>query len=257
MRQFLSTAFLILALALAGVGDAAAASKAKKPPDQDWPHEGVFGTLDKAALQRGFEVYKQVCSSCHGMKYVAYRNLTQIGFTPTEVEAIAAQYEVQDGPDDTGEMFMRPARPSDQFVSPYRNEAEARYINGGAYPKDLSLIVKARKGGEDYIYALLTGYSEPPEDVDIGFMFWNEYFKGNLIAMGDPLTPWEGAIDFADGTEATVEQMARDVSQFLVWASEPYHDERKQRGTMVILFLVVFAGVMYGIKQRVWSDLKK
>jgi len=224
------------------------------PPNQDWPFEGIFGTFDRASMQRGFQVYKEVCSGCHGMNLLAYRNLTDLGFSEDEVTAIAAQYRVTDGPDDTGEMFERPGRPSDIFVDPFANEQAARAANNGALPPDLSVITKARGGGPDYIYGILTGYEEPPPGVELmAGMHYNEYFPGHQIAMPNLLSP--GLVQYADGTEATVQQMSWDVVQFLTWAAEPHMEERKEMGVQVILFLIVFTGLMYAVKRKLWADV--
>lgn len=246
---------MIIALAVFFVGPALAAGEYKKPPKLDWPHDAIFGTYDKAALQRGFQVYKQVCSACHGMKRLAYRNLRELGYSEDQVKTIAAEYMVTDGPNDEGEMFQRPARPSDAFFAPYANEQQARYVNNGAYPLDLSLIVAARKNGADYIAALLSGYSEPPEGEELmEGMYWNEYFKGHQIAMAPQLM--DGMVEYADGTEATVEQMSYDIASFLTWASDPHHDERKRMGLRVVLFLIVFSVLMYLVKKKVWRDIQ-
>ena len=224
-------------------------------PMAGWSQEGAFGTFDRAALQRGFQVYKQVCSNCHSLKLLSYRNLTALGFDEKEVKAIAAGYTVTDGPNDQGEMFQRPARPSDAFVKPFPNDQAARAANNGALPPDLSLIVKARHGHEAYIYSLLTGFGLPPshgEKVADG-MYYNPYFPGHQIAMPPPLQA--DAVTYADGTPATVEQEARDVAQFLAWAAEPTMEARKQMGARVIAFLVLLAGVMYLLKRSFWSKL--
>ncbi len=249
----------VAVLALCGImllaSPALAAGDAKEPREIDWPHSGLFGTYDRAALQRGFQVYKEVCSACHGMRHLSYRHLTGIGLTPEQVKAIAAEYTVMDGPNDEGEMFERPALPSDTFKKPFANEQQARAANNGAYPVDMSLIVKARHGGENYIYSLLTGYGEPPADMKMGQgMNYNPYFSGGQIAMAAPIVA-DGQVTYADGTNATVDQMARDVSQFLTWASEPHMEARKQTGVKVILFLFVFAGIMYAAKRRLWRDV--
>lgn len=250
-RTFRIAAALLLALGLSGQ---ALAADAPKPPDQSWPWEGPFGKYDQAALQRGFHVYNQVCSACHALNHMYYRHLEDIGFSEEEVRAIASQVRVQDGPNDQGEMFMRPAKPSDPFKDPYKNEAEARYINNGAYPPSLSLIVRARKYGADYIDALLLGYEQPPEGEELGIgQYWNKYYPGHKIGMPQQLYP--DIVEYEDGTEATPEQMSSDVTQFLKWASAPHLNERKQMGMMVMLFLVVFAGVMYGVKKKIWADL--
>jgi ubiquinol-cytochrome c reductase cytochrome c1 subunit len=224
-------------------------------PSTAWHHQGPFGTYDRAALQRGFQVYKQVCSVCHSMKLVSYRNLSDLGFNVAEVKALAADASVHDGPNDNGDMFDRPGRPSDAFVSPYPNDQAARSANGGALPPDLSLIIKARQGNENYVYSLLTGFDQPvPQNETMGKgMYYNPYFPGHQIAMPPPLKA--DAVTYADGTNATVEQEARDVTQFLTWAAEPKMEIRKQAGLKVVLFLIVFAGVMYGVKRRVWRKL--
>lgn len=224
-------------------------------PEQGWPHKELLGTYDRAALQRGFQVYKQVCSSCHSLRLVSYRNLTDLGFNEAETKALAADYQVTDGPNDQGEMYQRPARPSDHFVSPYANEKAARAANGGALPPDLSLIIKARHEHEDYVYSLLTGYGiTPPEGEKIAEgMNYNPYFAGHQIAMPQPLN--EEAVTYADGTKSTVKQMASDVVQFLTWAGEPKMEVRKETGLKTLLFLIVFSIVLYGVKRRVWKKL--
>ncbi|MEM9469673.1 MAG: cytochrome c1 [Pseudomonadota bacterium] len=233
-----------------------AAGDAKKPPKQEWSFNGPFGTYDRASLQRGFQVYKQVCSACHGMRLKSYRNLAALGYNEDEVKAIAAEYTVMDGPNDEGEMFERPARPSDRFVNPYPNDETARYANNGALPPDMSLIAKARKGGADYIHALLTGYADPPEGEKLqAGQHWNKYMAGHKIAMAAPLS--DDMIAYEDGTETTMEQYSRDVSHFLMWAAEPSMEDRKRMGIKVILFLIAFAGVMYSVKKKIWADVKK
>ncbi len=213
-------------------------------PRQQWPHKGITGTYDRAALQRGFQVYKEVCSACHAMKFVSYRNLGALGYAPEEVKAIAAEVTVTDGPNDDGEMFDRPAVPSDRFKPPFKNDKAARAANNGALPTDLSLVVKARAGGEDYIFSLLTGYDNPPADMQMQpGMSFNKYFPGYEIAMAPPLSG------------ETLEQQARDVTQFLAWASEPHMEQRKRMGVKVILFMLAFAGAMYAVKRRIWARL--
>ncbi|MGE3622286.1 MAG: cytochrome c1 [Bdellovibrionales bacterium] len=258
MKPRLLIPFFCLMLGLSAPPAQAEESHVLPPirPAGGWPHQGAFGTYDRAALQRGYQVYKQVCSTCHSMKLLSYRDLAQLGFNEAEVKALAAEIQVTDGPNDEGEMFQRPGRPSDRFVSPFPNDQAARAANGGALPPDLSLIVKARKKHEDYIYSLLMGYAVTPpagETIAKG-MHYNPYFAGHQIAMPPPLN--EGAVSFADGTPATVEQMARDVTQYLAWASEPHLEERHETGFKVILFLVIFAGIAYAVKKKVWSKLR-
>ena len=219
-----------------------------------WHHNGMLGTYDRAALQRGFQVYKEVCAACHSMKLLSYRNLTALGYTDDQVKAFASEYNVQDGPNDAGEMFERPARPSDHFKSPFPNDNAARAANNGALPKDLSLIVKARHGGENYIYSLLTGYENPPEGVTVPQgLYYNRYFAGHQIAMPPPLN--DGAVTFADGTKNDVDQMAKDISQFLQWASEPELETRKKMGLQVLIFLGVFSALMYLTKKKLWKNV--
>ena len=246
------------ALALAGLlafasGPALAAAGAK-PEARDWSFHGMFGTYDRGALQRGFQIYREVCAACHSMSLVAYRNLTGIGLSEDQIKAVAAEYEVTDGPNEEGEMYSRPAKPSDQFVAPFANDNAARASNNGALPPDLSLMAKARKGGPDYLYALLTGYKEEsPEGVTLmEGMQYNVYFTGNQIAMAPPLA--DDAVEYQDGTKPTLAQLAQDVTTFLNWAAEPELEERKRMGIKVLLFLIVLTAMMYALKRQVWRD---
>ena len=249
---------LTVAIGLGIAAPALAASEAPKPPAHQWSFDGVFGTFDRAALQRGFQVYKDVCSACHGMSLVAYRNLSDPGgpgFNEAEVKAIAASVEVTNAlPNDQGEMFQRPAVASDKFKSPFPNDKAAAAANNGKAPPDLSLMAKARPNGPDYIHALLTGYSDPPADVKLSAgQNYNKYFPGHVIAMAPPLA--EGAVEYTDGTKATADQMASDVATFLMWAAEPKMEQRKRIGFQAILFLIVATGVFYAVKRKVWADL--
>ncbi len=225
-----------------------------KAPKRDWSFNGMFGTFDRGSQQRGFQVYTEVCASCHSLRLVAYRNLAGIGLSEAQIKAAAAEFEVTDGPNDEGEMYTRPARPSDRFVSPFANANAARASNNGALPPDLSLMTKARKGGADYLHALLIGYKEePPAGVTLGEgMSYNTYFTGNQIAMAPPIT--DDAVEYADGTKATAEQIATDVTTFLAWAAEPELEERKRMGIKVLLFLIVLTGMLYAVKRQVWKD---
>lgn len=254
VNRFFISAFLLLALLGAPGTVWAAGGETPHPVDEKWSFDGPFGTYDRAALQRGFLVYKQVCSACHGMKHLAYRNLTALGYSEDQVKNIAAEYSVTDGPDDEGEMFERTAKPSDKFKSPFPNDQAAKYANGGALPPDLSLITKARHSGSDYVYSLLTGYEEPEhaEDVPEG-KYWNKYFPGHVISMAPPLA--DDMIVYEDGTPQTVGQYSADVAHFLTWAADPYMEDRKRTGIKVILFLAVFAMVMYAVKRRLWAKL--
>ena len=221
----------------------------------DWTFKGVTGKFDRSSLQRGYQVYKEVCSSCHSMRLLSYRNLSEEGgpeFSISEVKNIAAGFEVTDGPDSQGEMFTRPGRPSDRFVSVYPNVEAATAANGGAYPPDMSVLVKSRKGGADYIYSVLMGYDEPPQDfkLDDG-VYYNKYMEGNKIKMAKPLI--EGIVSYSDGTNTTEEQIAKDVTAFLTWASEPHLEARHKMGLKVIIFLIILSFLVYFSMKKIWS----
>ncbi|MEO0411164.1 MAG: cytochrome c1 [Pseudomonadota bacterium] len=229
----------------------------KYPEHFSFPHNGLMGTFERAQLQRGFQVYREVCSACHSLSLVSFRTLTDIGFSEAEVKALAAEYEVEDGPDDYGDMFFRPAKPSDYIPSPYENEQQSRSANGGAYPPDLSLITKARPHGSDYVASLVgLGYSEEaPEDMQLSDgQYYNPYFHSVALAMAQPL--YEESVEYADGTPATIEQMAKDVTAFLTWAAEPKLEARKRMGIAVMIFLAILIVVSYLSYKRVWADLK-
>jgi ubiquinol-cytochrome c reductase cytochrome c1 subunit len=247
------TLTLVSFLAFAPV--AQASDSAHSIDAQEWGFDGPLGTFDRGALQRGFQVYTQVCAACHSMKHLSYRNLSALGYNDAEIKAIAAQYSTMDGPDDEGEMFERPMKPSDKFKNPYDNDNQGRYANNGALPPDLSLITKARVGGADYVYGLLTGYEEPPEsEVLASGQHWNNIMPGNKIAMAPPLS--DDVVGYEDGSVTTKEQYARDVSTFLTWAAEPEMEERKRTGLKVILFLLAFTGIMYAVKKKIWAGVK-
>ncbi len=226
------------------------------PKQRKWSFDGFFGSIDKASAQRGFQVYKEICSACHGLKLVAYRNLADIGFSEAEIKQIAAGYSVTDGPNDDGEMFDRDGLPSDRFVGPYPNDNAARAANGGALPPDLSLITKARHDGPNYVYSLLTGFSNAPE----GFPMaegknYNPYFEGRQIAMPAPITD-DGQVEYMDGTYATKEQMVTDVVNFLQYAAEPETEARKKMGVRTMIFLLVLFGLLLVAKKLVWKNVK-
>ena len=224
-------------------------------PAHGWSFEGPFGRFDKAAMQRGFQVYKEVCASCHAVEHLTFRSLEGIGLGETDIKAIAAEYEVEDGPNEDGEMFTREGRPADKIPPPFANDQAARVSNNGALPPDLSLITKARPGGPDYLYAILIGYEEePPEGVELGEgLSYNHYFKGFQIAMPPPLS--EDVVEYIDGTDATVEQMAEDVTQFLMWAAEPKLEARKRLGIKTILFLILLSALFYASKRKIWAKV--
>jgi len=233
---------------------ALAAGDAKHPEKLDWPFQGIFGKVDVHSAQRGLQVYLEVCAGCHSLKHVAYRNLHALGFTEPEIKAIAANFEVTDGPDSEGEMFERPAIPSDKFVSPFPNQEAAQAANNGANPPDLTLQVKAHPGGADYIHALLTGYADAPEGVDVpSGSNYNPYFAGGFIAMPPPL--FEDGVEYSDGTAATVDQMATDVVNFMQWAAEPEMEQRKKTGFKVLIFLIILSAVLYAAKRKMWANI--
>jgi len=220
----------------------------------DWSFKGMTGKFDRSSLQRGYQVYNEICASCHSMDLLSYRNLGEKGgpeFSIDQVKAIAASFEVTDGPDSQGEMFTRPGRPSDKFVSPYPNVQASTAANGGAYPPDMSVLVKARKGGADYIYSVLMGYEEAPQDFELeDGVYYNRYMGGNKIKMAKPLL--EGSVTYADGTETTESQMAIDVTTFLTWASEPHLEARRQIGLKVIMYLIILTILVYLSMRRLW-----
>ncbi|MEX6506725.1 cytochrome c1 [Jiella sp. M17.18] len=245
----------------------------KEPEQLNWSFAGPFGRWDIEQLQRGLNVYKNVCSACHSLNLVAFRNLKALGYSDDQVKAFAAQYTIKDGPNGDGEMFDRPGIPSDYFPAPFANPEAAAAANGGAAPPDLSLMAKARaaergfprfifdiftqyaQGGPDYIHALLTGFGhEPPPGLKIADgTYYNPYFmNGPALKMPPPLS--DGVVSYPDGAPETVDQYARDVAAFLMWAAEPHLVERKATGFVTMIFLIVFAGLLYVIKKRVWAD---
>ena len=224
----------------------------------DWTFKGLFGKFDRGSLQRGYQVYTEVCAACHSMKYLSYRNLSEKGgpeFSVAQAKAIAASFEVTDGPNADGEMFDRPGKLSDKFVMPYENVKAAEAANGGAYPPDMSVLVKARGGGVDYIYSLLQGYEEAPSGMilDEG-VHYNKYMYGNKIKMSAPLS--DGIVEYADGTNANVEQMSKDVTTFLMWAAEPSLEARHQMGFKAILYLIILTTLVYFSMKRIWSRVE-
>ena len=221
---------------------------------RDWSFSGPFGTFDKAAMQRGFQVYNEVCAGCHSMKLIAFRNFADLGYNEAEIKALAAQYEVQDGPNDDGEMFMRPAIPADRMPSPYANDNAARAGNNGALPPDLSLIAKARPNGPNYLYSLLSSYENAPNDKEVpDGMYYNAAYPGHLIAMPQPL--YGDDVEYSDGAATSIEALSADLTQFLMWAAEPKMEVRKRTGVAAVFFLGIFVIFSYLAKRRIWADV--
>jgi ubiquinol-cytochrome c reductase cytochrome c1 subunit len=232
------------------------ATNALHPKKMKWEFDGIFGRFDRASIQRGYQVYREVCSACHSMKLLSFRNLAQIGFSENEIKQIASEYLVTDGPNDDGEMFERSGLPSDKFVSPYANEQAARSANAGAYPPDLSLIIKARHDGANYVYSLLTGYKESPDDFPLASgKNYNPYFEGRQISMPPPILE-DMQVEYKDQTYATKEQMIVDVINFLHFASEPEMEHRKKMGIRTMIFLTLLLIIFVLAKRAIWSDVK-
>jgi ubiquinol-cytochrome c reductase cytochrome b/c1 subunit len=273
-RKIIALALAASLLGLAGSAFAAdeQSHETPQPPRQKWSFAGPFGHYDKGQLQRGFKVYKEVCAVCHGMKYVAFRNLEALGYSEGQIKAIASEYKIPDGPNDQGEMFERAGRPADYFPTPWPNENAARARYNGV-PPDFSVLAKARgyergfpwfifdmfiqfqEHGVDYIHALMVGYKEkPPAGVTLpAGSFYNEYFPGHAIAMPPPLS--DKRVDYTDGSPTTVDQYAKDVAAFMMWAAEPHLEARKRIGFQVMIFLLVLAGLVYFTKKKVWATL--
>ena len=256
MKNFLRILFLIISIG--GLSFNSYSAEKIEYLKTDWSFKGLFGKFDRASLQRGYQVYTEVCAACHSMKYLSYRNLSEKGgpeFSVAQAKAIAASFEVTDGPNADGEMFQRPGKLSDKFVMPYENVKAAEAANGGAYPPDMSVLVKARGGGVDYIYSLLQGYEEAPSGMilDDG-VHYNKYMYGNKIKMSAPLS--DGIIEYSDGTNASVEQMSKDVTTFLMWASEPSLEARHQMGFKAIVYLIILTILVYFSMKRIWSRVK-
>jgi cytochrome c1 len=274
MRNLLT--LLLIGAAVGLAGGQARAAETETPPAVKWSFHGPFGTFDRAQLQRGFKVYREVCQNCHGLTLLSFRNLAERGgpeFSRAQAASVAAEYKINDGPNDQGEMFERPGRVADRFPAPFPNEQAARAANGGASPPDLSIMAKARtyergfpwfvldiftqyqEQGVDYITALLKGYEDPPQ----GFTLpqgshYNKYFPGHAIGMPPPLQ--ENQVTYDDGSPQTLDQYSKDIAAFLMWAAEPHLEARKRIGFQVMIFLIVFAGLLYFTKKRVWSAVE-
>ena len=257
MKNILKSICLVIIFTTVGFGSIAS-EQSHKLLNPEWSFKGFFGKFDRASLQRGYQVYNEVCASCHSIKYLSYRNLSEPGgpeFSEEQAKAIAAQFEVSDGPNSDGDMFIRPAKLSDKFVMPYQNEQEAKASNGGAYPPDFSVLVKARSGGANYIYSVLLGYEDPPSDITLDDgVYYNRYMYGNKIKMPKPLL--NDSVTYSDGTSATEEQMAKDVVTFLTWAAEPHLEARYKLGFRAIVYLIILTVLVYFSMKKIWSRIE-
>ena len=264
-----------LLLTVGASGAQAAEGASPRPHRMSWSFAGPFGMYDPAQLQRGFKVFKEVCAACHSANYLYFRNLAQPGgpgFTEAQAKQVASEYQITDGPNDSGDMFQRPGRLSDHWPAPFPNDNAARAANGGALPPDFSVLAKARsyhvgfpgfitdafiqyqEHGVDYIHALLTGYEDAPAGVHLQpGLNYNVYFPGHQIAMPKPLS--DGQVDYTDGSPQTVDQYSQDVSAFMMWVAEPHLDQRKRIGFQVMIFLIVLGGLLYFTKKKVWSNV--
>lgn len=279
MKKLLSRIFLpfaVMATVFAGIGSANAAGEypLKHPKEVDWSFAGPFGKYDKGQLQRGLKIYVEVCAACHSMDLIAFRNLEALGYSQEQVKSFAAEYEVPAEPNEDGEVLDRPARPTDHFVSPYANAEEAKALNNGALPPDFSLIAKARyvergfpqfvfdvfttynEAGPNYLYSLLTGYEDAPADKEIAEgTYYNPYFiGGQSLAMASPLS--DELVTYDDGSPETVDQYAKDISAFLMWAAEPHLEARKELGFKVLAFLLAFTILIYLTKRSIFSRIE-
>ena len=258
MKNFFIKRIIILTILSLGLSVNTIAAEKIEYLKTDWSFKGLFGKFDRGSLQRGYQVYTEVCSSCHSMKYLSYRNLAEKGgpeFTEAQAKAIAASFEVTDGPNADGEMFKRPGKLSDKFVMPYENVKAAQAANGGAYPPDMSVLAKARGGGVDYMYSLLQGYEDPPMGITLDEgVYYNKYMYGNKIKMSNQLS--DGLVEYADGTESTVEQMSKDVTTFLMWTAEPHLESRHQMGFKAIVYLIILTILVYFSMKRIWSRVE-
>ena len=256
MKKIITITCLIFLLSI-GVHQANAAEKTDLLKI-DWSFKGLFGKFDRGSLQRGYQVYAEVCAGCHSMKYLSYRNLSEKGgpeFSIEQTKAIAASFEITDGPNADGEMFTRPGKLSDKFLMPYANDKEAQAANGGAYPPDMSVLAKARSGGANYLYSILLGYEDPPEGITLDDgVYYNKYMYGNNIKMAKPLE--DDLVEYSDGTIASEEQMAKDVVTFLMWSAEPHLESRHRMGFKVIVYLIILTILVYFSMKKILSSVE-
>jgi ubiquinol-cytochrome c reductase cytochrome c1 subunit len=260
MRNHINAFFIIaiISIIISDIHITNASTDVTPPKQISWVFDGPTGKFDYVAIQRGFKVYKEVCSACHNVKHLNFRNLEEVGFSEAQVKSLASGYDIADGPNDEGQMYKRPGKPADPIPGPFANEKEARASNNGALPPDLSLIIKAREDGANYVYSLLTGYTDAPSDFKLGEnMHYNTYFAGGgkQFAMTPPLTSNE-QVTFDDGTEATIEQMSHDVVNFLQWAAEPEMESRKSIGIRILLFVAILSVMMWFANKAIWKDIK-
>jgi ubiquinol-cytochrome c reductase cytochrome c1 subunit len=256
MRNLRKKILALICINVFSVTAAIAAEDHLPPKEIQWPFDGPFGTFDRQAAQRGLQVYKEVCSACHSLKRIAFRNLLDLGYSEEEIKSLAASYQILDGPDDQGEMFHRPGKPSDYFPSPFANDNAARASNNGALPPDFSLLVKARHDGPNYIHSLITGFEATPAGFDIlPTQYYNPYFPGRKLSMPPPLTQ-DGQVKYEDGTNPTIDQMSRDVVQFMQWAAEPEMEQRKRMGISAIIYIALFTIIFFFAYKKIWKRVK-
>tara|TARA_B100001123_G_C15166703_1_gene969662 strand:- start:215 stop:997 length:783 start_codon:yes stop_codon:yes gene_type:complete len=251
LNRYFCVFFLLLYTSL---GRTSLAENTSTSHDNDFSFEGPLGVFDKNSLQRGLQIYVEICSSCHSLEHVTYRSLSSLGYSNEQITQFASQFEVMDGPNQEGDMFARQAKPSDKFIKPFPNNQAAKAANNGALPPDLSLIVKARHGGASYIKAFLLGYKEAPEGFDVGTGYYNTQIHGNVVAM--PPIFYGDDVTYLDGTEATLENQANDIVAFLTWTSMPEMEKRKSIGLKVLIFLIIMTSLFYSSYYKIWKKVK-
>jgi cytochrome c1 len=254
INKIIQIFFLLTTIVFFNLTNVHAKSNDSNVDKMHFSFDGIFGLIDKASARRGLQVYTEICSGCHSLKHVSYRNLSGIGFSSDQIISFASQYEVLADPDSEGEVTMRPALPSDRFISPYKNSNQAKYMNNGALPPDLSLVVKARAATASYFYSLLNGYKEEPENFDSSNGYYNEAYPGHIIAMPQPL--YGEDVEYLDGTEATLEQEVMDLISFLTWTGQPELNERKSMGFRVFLFLIFMTTILFISYKKIWKRVK-
>ncbi|PPR30658.1 MAG: Cytochrome c1 [Alphaproteobacteria bacterium MarineAlpha9_Bin2] len=253
-KFFIRFLFYIFSIYFLYISLSFSAGKSFELYDIKFSFDGIFGTFDKPSARRGLQIYREVCSGCHGLKFIAYRNLTSLGYSREEIKNMASEYEIEDGPNSEGEMYLRPAVSSDNFIDPYANINMAKFMNNGAAPPDLSLIVKARNYGSKYVYSLLMGYKDIPDNFDSLNGYYNKFYPGHIIAMPQPL--YGDDVEYLDGTISSLEQEVIDITTFLTWTSHPEMVDRKKMGFKVLVFLIFMTGLLFLSYKKIWKPVK-